>query len=144
MGNIGTTTIIITIIVIFLTGLVAISDDINKNPNLDTKSKQLLTDLGVEVNSSYTNDQIFNSTSLVNNTPSDPTAFSLQYLESKNQINQQKSTLDVIFNLPSLFIKMLGVENENLIISWNILIISLITLLIGLQIYKAIRTGEVD
>lgn len=146
VGNIGTTATLILIVVMFLGGLSAISTDILKNNNLDNSSKNLLTDLNDEYSNNYNSSFAFNtSTSNVTNesTFSGVDAFARQYLEDKSETEQKKSVINRVVNFPSLFLKMFGVDNQVILNIWNTAIYGFIAFLLGLQIYKAIRTGEV-
>jgi len=147
INNLGTTFLLIAILSIFMIGLYSVSQDIaNNNTKLDTKSQEVIISLGAEYNNNFegfnmsieqtgvTNDSSFESVD----------AFSRQYLEDKSEIKQKETTLNKILLFPSLVLIVIGVEDMTLLIIWSGLIYTLITLYLGLQIYKAARTGEVD
>ena len=147
MGNVGSTAVVLFVVVLFMAGISFIATDINKNTNLDAKSTQLLIDLGAEYNNNYNTSTAFTtSTSPVTNDSSfvGVDSFARQYLEDKAEVTQKKSTIEKIIRFPDLFLKIFGVESEAILISWSLAIEGLLIFFIGLQIYKAIRTGEVD
>ena len=147
MGNVGGTAVVLFVVVLFMAGISFISTDINKNTNLDGKSQQLLIDLGAEYTNNYEATTTFATTpSAVTNDSSfvGVDSFARQYLEDKAEVTQKKSTIEKVLRFPELFLKIFGVEQEEILIAWSAAIGGLLVFLIGLQIYKAIRTGEVD
>ena len=146
-GNIGSTATILFIVVAFLVGLNLIGGDLSSNTNLDANSVRLLSNISSEYNSNYAYDSIYSTATdnLTSNSTFDSVdPFSRQYLEDKSDIQQKQNTLNKILNVPSLFLLMLGIENSLILIAWNTLIYGLLTFMLALQIYKAVRTGEVD
>lgn len=147
MGNIGTTTTIVLIVILFLAGLNAIASDISSNENLDEDSINLLNDITNEYTTNYNASTTFAESKdnlTVNSTFAGVDAFSRQYLEDKSDIAQKKSTIDKILGFPGLFLKMFGVQNQNILIVWSTAIYGFIAIMLSLQAYKAVRTGEVD
>jgi len=146
-NNIGTTITIVLIVVLFLAGLNAIASDISTNENLDTDSINLLNDLTNEYTDNYQSNTTFSTSEsgMTNDsTFASVDAFSRQYLEDKSNIDQKKGTIEKILGFPGLFLKMFGVDNETILIAWSTAIYSFIVIMLGLQTYKAVRTGEVD
>ena len=149
MGNIGTTATLLLIMVLFLAGISFISDDISKNQNLDTQSITLLSNLGAEYNDKYHVNSTFGKTTdplLEENSTAclGEDAFFKQSCLDKDEIQTNKGIVETIFDFPELFLTMFGIDNENLLLAWKTAFIGFITFLIGLQLYKALRTGEVD
>jgi len=150
MGNIGTTATILLIMVLFLGGISFISTDISNNTNLDSDSIDLLDDLGAEYTSNYAAKDSFttgNSDPLIENDSSTclgVDAFFKQSCLDAAEVDEKKSTMDKVLGFPGLFLKMFGVDNTTLLIAWSTAIYGFIAFMIGLQVYKAIRTGEVD
>ena len=116
----------------------------NTNTKLDTKSVQVITNLGVEyqnINSSTnfeTEDTEFNDSNF-----DGVDAFVRQYLEDKSEIEQKKSLMYTILLYPSFIISIFGVEDMIILTTFSSLVYGLITFLLTLQVIKAIR-GEVD
>ena len=145
-NNIGTTALIILIVTILIGSLYFVSNDISdNNTKLDSKSVIVITNLGANytnnikgtsfaIGESEYNDSTFNSV--------DP--FSRQYLEDKSEIDQKKSILNTVLLYPSFLISIFGVSNEIILLAFGTLLYTFIAFMLGLQIYKAIRTGEVD
>lgn len=150
MGNIGTTATLLLIMVLFLGGISFISDDIAQNPNLDSNSITLLNDLGTEYDNNYGADTTFSTDNidpLIENDSSTclgVDAFFKQSCLDKAEVDSNENTVNKILGFPVLFLRMFGVENTNLLLLWSTAIYSFIAFLIGLQLYKAFRTGEVD
>jgi len=145
VNNIGTLAIIIFLLVLLFGGLYYVSVDIsNTNTKLDTKSVQVITNLGVEyqnINSSTnfeTEDTEFNDSNF-----DGVDAFVRQYLEDKSEIEQKKSLMYTILLYPSFIISIFGVEDMIILTTFSSLVYGLITFLLTLQVIKAIR-GEVD
>lgn len=145
VNNIGTLAIIIFLLVLLFGGLYYVSVDIsNTNTKLDTKSVQVITNLGVEyqnINSSTnfeTEDTEFNDSNF-----DGVDAFVRQYLEDKSEIEQKKSLMYTILLYPSFIISIFSVEDMIILTTFSSLVYGLITFLLTLQVIKAIR-GEVD
>jgi len=137
---------LLSLVVLFLTFGTTIADEVGvKNPNLDDESIALIVDLNYE--SDILNvDALGESTSPVTDDSSfegvDP--FARQYLEDKSEITQKKSTLDKVLGVPDLILKSIGIQNTALLVTIKLLIVSLLTFVIAIALYKAIRTGETD
>lgn len=137
----------IALFVLVLGGVYFISDDINKNTNLDDASVTLLSDLGVEYENNLNGSIIFTqqeSEVTENSTFEGVDAFVRQYLEDKSEVKQKEGILNKILLFPSLIIKIFGVESQAILIAFSSMVYGLLILFISLQIYKAVRTGEVD
>lgn len=146
-GNIGSTAIILFIVVAFLGAISILAPEFEENNMLDNSSKELLTDLSNEYNDNYKSQTAFDvPENNVTNTSlfSGIDDFARQYLENKVEITQKQSTVEKVLGLPGIFLKIFGVEDSALLILWNSAVYGLILFLIGLYAYKAIKTGEVD
>ena len=146
-NNLGTTFFVIFLITIFFTGLYLVNIEISaKNDKLDIKSEELIESLGSKYENNISDITFSEQESAVVNdsTFEGVDAYSRQYLEDKSEINQKKSLLNKIFLFPSILLMIFGVEDMTLFIAFSSLVYGLITIYIGLQVYKAIRTGEVD
>jgi hypothetical protein len=144
-NNLGTTFVIIFIVTIFMALIYTVSEEVkNKNPNLDLKSQSLITDLRGEYVSDFQDGQSLATLDTTDYTYEGTDPYYRSTAEDKEEINTKKGTLETIITFPQLFIKMFGVENNVILIAFNVAFFSLMSLLIGLQIYKAVRTGEVD
>lgn len=147
VNNLGTSFVLLFIVGMFMLLLNSITDDISQNPNLDSKSISLLTDIDSEFETNYNQAQLLATTETslaANSTFEGVDAFYRSTAEDKAEVQGKQSTINKLVNLPSLFIKMFGIDNNAVLIAFNVLVYSLIALLIALQIYKAVRTGEVD
>lgn len=144
--NIGTFAVILLIISITIFGLNQIGTDVENNSNLDLKSQNLILDINYERNNNYLEDgfEVTENDVTINSTFEGVDAFSRQYLEDKSETLTRKGVIQKIVTAPDLVIKLLGVEELALIISLRILIDGIIVFFLGLVIYKAARTGEVD
>ena len=132
--------------VLFLSFATTIADESElKNPNLDEESKNLIFDLNNEA-ITYNEGTLEEDQSSVteNSSFQGVDAYARQYLEDKSEITQKKTTLDKVLGTPDLILKSIGVQNTALLTSIKIMIVSIISFLIGLAVYKAIRTGETD
>lgn len=146
-GNIGSTATILFIVVFFLAGISFIAEDFNNNSMMNNESQALLSNLSSEYQANYKTTEVMEvPTNNVTNQSvfSGVDDFARQYLENKVEMTEKQSTIEKVLGFPGLFLKIFGVTNSNLLIAWNSLIYGLITFLIGLQVYKAIKTGEVD
>ena len=144
--NIGTFAVILLIISITIFGLNQIGSDIENNSNLDLKSQNLILDISYERNNNYLESgfEVNENDVTVNSTFEGVDAFSRQYLEDKSETLTKKGVIQKIVTAPDLIVKLIGVEELALIISLRILIDGIIVFFLGLVIYKAARTGEVD
>ena len=146
-GNIGSTAIVLFIVVIFLAAISIIAPDFQDNAMMDNSSQKLLIDLSSEYETNYRAQEVLEvPTNNVTNQSvfSGVDDFARQYLENKVEITEKQSTVERILGFPSLFLKIFGVENSALLIAWNSAVYSLLIFLIGLQAFKAIKNGEVD
>jgi hypothetical protein len=115
----------------------------NKNSILDDNSVNLIIELNYEASQFNSSNLEETQSSLTNDSTFEGVdAFARQYLEDKSEITQKKTTLEKVFGVPDLVITAVGIENNALIISIKILLISLLSFALGLALYKAIRTGE--
>jgi len=143
-NNILTTSFIILILVVLFTGLYYSTIDIdNNNDKLDSDSEDIIDYLGVYYNN--ISDTSFISTSGQYNDSSfdDVDPYIRQYLEDKTEIQEKQSILNKVISYPSIILRVFGVSDSTILIAFNSLIYGFITLIIGLQIYKAIK-GDVD
>jgi hypothetical protein len=134
----------ITIVVLFLTLASNLATEVgNKNSILDDNSVNLIIELNYEASQFNSSNLEETQSSLTNDSTFEGVdAFARQYLEDKSEITQKKTTLEKVFGVPDLVITAVGIENNALIISIKILLISLLSFALGLALYKAIRTGE--
>lgn len=144
-NNIGTTIFILFLVSLCLTGLFYVSSDVtSKNTKLDIKSQDLVESMGNDYNKYE-----YNSTLTVSEADSEANfegvdAYVREYLEDKTEINKKETMLNKVLNFPATLLIIFGVEESFILIAFNTLIYSLLSVLIGLQIYKAIRSGETD
>ena len=146
-NNLGTTAKIIFILSIFMIVLYASMGDITeKNTILDDKSVLLMNDMGVYyTNYSFNNSLTIEQQALTNDSSFDGVdAFYRQNAEDKADVSELSSTLVSIYNFPSIFLRVFGIENQIILVGFATLVNSLIVFMLGLQTYKALRTGEVD
>lgn len=144
LGQLAT---ILLITILFLVGINQITNDVSNNSNLDLASQELLSDINSDYNSNYLANETFEvgtSNITSNSTFAGVDAFSRQYLEDKSANQEREGVVDRVLGLPQLFLTMFGVTNTTILILWSTAIYSFLTFLIGLAIYKSIRTGEVD
>ena len=124
------------------------ADDFADNGMMDEDSRTLLSDLSSEYASNYAGDEVFQpgGDNVTGNASlfAGVDTFALQYLEEKGTVTQQKSTMEKVLNFPGLFLRIFGVDDVALLNAWNSAIFSLLVFLIGIYVYKAIKTGEVD
>ena len=127
-----------------LFGLVSsTSPQILGNPQLDNDSISNLATLLVQ----YDSIDIVNSTSTnitINSTFEGTEAFQREFLESKSISQNEKSTIDKIIGVPDLLLTSLGVESDESIVSMLAVITFVLTIMIGLIIFKGWKTGQVD
>ena len=144
--NIGTFAVILLIISITIFGLNQIGGDVQNNDNLDLQSQNLILDVIYERDTNYLESgfEVTQNNVTVNSTFEGVPDFSRQYLEDKSETLTRKGVIQKIVTAPDLIVKLMGVEEQALIISLRILIDGIIVFFLGLVIYKAIRTGEVD
>jgi len=144
-NNIGTTAIIIFIILLLFGGLYYASLEISdRNDKLDISSQQTLDNIGVEYQNNLNFTLESESTEEFNDSNFDGVdAFVRQYLEDKSEIQQKRTLLNKILLFPSIIISVFGVENNILLITFSTLVYSLLVFLLSLQVIKAIK-GEVD
>ncbi|MDH4127272.1 MAG: hypothetical protein OEV44_00850 [Spirochaetota bacterium] len=144
--NIGTFAVVLLLISITIFGLYQISTDVEDNSNLDLQSENLILDINYQRNNNYLEDdfQVTTKPITVNTTFEGVDPYSRQYLEDKSEVLTKKTVIQKIVTAPDLLIKLLGIEEAALIISLRILIDGIILFFLGLVIYKAARTGEVD
>ena len=145
VNNIGTTAIIIFILILLMGGLYYTAKDIStNNTKLDTKSNQTITNLGaqyIKINNATnfeTENGDFNDSNF-----DDVDPYSRQYLEGKSEIDQKRNLMKTVLLYPSIVLSVFGVEDMVILSLFSGLIYGLIAFMLGLQIYKAIR-GEVD
>lgn len=142
-NNITVTIIILTMISLLVGGLYWISSDIlQHNDKLDVESQTLITSITGEYINTYNPSILNTSTVDENNTFEGIDQYAREYLESKNEIKQKESMLNRVIKFPSIVLVVFGVSNSYMLVSFSLLIYSLGALLIGIQIYKAFRTGE--
>jgi hypothetical protein len=147
-NNISTTIKIMAILSIFMVALFYTMSEIRtKNVNLDNKSITLMNSLNV----SYTTYQYNNTLSLATTTPLtvngstegiDP--FYRQQAEDATSVSNFGDTIVKIYNFPSLFLLIFGVDNNVILQAFNAVVVLFLTFMVALQTYKALRTGEVD
>jgi len=144
-NNIGSIAMVLFIITVMMLGLNLISSEIEGNDNLDVRSQALILDVQYEsitYDSAILDASSSNITENATFTGVDP--FSRQFLEDKSEVLQKKSTVDKVITSPDLFVKLIGVESNEAILAFKLLIVGLLVFFIGLMIYKAVKTGEVD
>lgn len=145
-NNIGSIFFVVVLIVSVLTVYSFFGNEIqDKNQNLDAKSLDVLSNL-TGVRTSYTNSNftIEENNVTSNSTFADVDPFARQYLEDSSNIQQKKSTLEQILNMPDILLNTLGITQPAVLVSIKLFFGAILTFFIGLAIYKAIRIGEVD
>lgn len=147
MGNIGTTAKILFIASIFMVSLFWLITDLNtKNTIKDNESISLMTDLQIYQTTNNFNDSLIKSNSALCSNCSfegvDP--YYRQNAEDKADITTYVDTFVKIYTFPSIVLRIFGVDNNYILLGFATLVNSLLIFLIGLQGYKALRTGEVD
>lgn len=151
-NNLGTTAKIIFILSLFMIVLYASMGDISKKdqaratPMLDDKSVLLMNDLGIYYkNYSFNNSLQIQQQAVTNDSSFDGVdAFYRQNAEDKADVSELSSTIKSIYTFPSIFLRVFGIENQIILVGFATLVNSLIVFMLGLQTYKALRTGEVD
>lgn len=131
--------------IFFFTLSVSSNDILNSNPNLNAKSIELISNINQESNrinpqTSFNNDQTLTQ----NATFTDADPFEREFLESKSETQGLLSIINNALNVPGMFFRSLGINetnNINIIIG---VIVTLLSLLIGLAVYKGWRSGQVD
>lgn len=146
-GNIGSTAIMLFIVVLFLAGISILAPEFSDNDMMDNRSTALLSDLSSEYELNYRSQDVFEPEP--NNVTNQSVFggvddFARQYLENKEEITEDQSVAEKILGVPGLFLKIFGVEDSALLIAWNSAVYGILVFLIGLYAYKAIKTGEVD
>jgi len=138
------TFLVLTILFLSFANTIA-SESSLKNPNLDDESISLIVELEYEV-LTYNDDTLTQSDNAIteNSSFEGVDAYARQYLEDKSEITQKKTILNKVLGVPDLILKSLGVQNSTLLTSIKLIIVAMITFLIGIAVYKAIRTGETD
>lgn len=144
-NNIGTTAIIIFIVLALFGGLYYTSLEISsKNDKLDVTSEQTLDSIGVQYVNNLNTTSFSSEDGDFNDSNFDGVdAFVRQYLEDKSEIEQKRTLLNKVLLFPSIAISVFGVEDMIILYTFSTLAYGLIGFLIGLQIIKAIK-GEVD
>lgn len=145
--NIASVAIVILMLVFILGGVKFMANDIIKNPNLDTRSIQLLAEMGTEYDDYFNASTAFavqQSNVTENSTFSGTDAFAREYLEYKTDTTSWIDTIVKILYLPSLMIKIFGVDDSSMLIMFSSAVYGIISLFLGLAAFKALRTGEVD
>lgn len=146
VNNLGTTAIIVFLFTLLIGGLYFVTGDItDNNDKLDLKSEQVINSIGVEYNTKL-NDTSFETedSEFDDSTFDGVDPFSRQYLEDKSEIDQKQSLVRTILLYPSFLIRIFGVEDMVILGLFSSLVYGLILFFIGLQIYKAISSKEVD
>lgn len=146
VNNLGTTAIIVFLFSLLIGGLYFAADDIsNNNDKLDLKSEQVITSIGVEYNTKLKDTSFETEETEFNDSTFDGVdPFSRQYLEDKSEIDQKQSLVRTVLLYPSFLISIFGVEDMIILGLFSSLVYGLILFFIGLQIYKAISSKEVD
>jgi hypothetical protein len=142
--------IIVTFSTILFGGISIVNNDIlAHNVNINNKSTQLIGKYDSQV-SNMTNLQKSKyrvDSTLSSNQTNQVDAFFRQYAENKNNIDKTKTAISFIWNIPAIIllsIPFISINSNTLINLINGVIYLLISILILLSIYKAVRTGKVD
>lgn len=144
-NNIGTTIFILFIVTLCLTGLYYVSSEVtSKNTKLDIESQALVNSMGNDYNNYGYNTTIIITEASNESNFEGVDAYVREYLEDKTEINQKETMLNKVLNFPATLLIIFGVEESFILIAFNTLVYSLLGVLIGLQIFKAIRSGETD
>lgn len=127
------------------TGLGFVIDDITeKNTILSTESKQILFDFQSEVNTNLNSDLIKPVTADPNVTAgSGEEDFSREFRESVAVSDDKGSSIEVVSNVPAVFLKSSGLQQDDQVTFYMAIIGFTLTFLIGLALYIAWKTGEV-
>lgn len=146
MTNLLTIFYTVMFVVVILTGVSYVgSESITNNPNLDSKSLEIINQTNAELVAKYDKDEflIEDNNVTANSSFADVDPFARQYLEDKSEIEQKQTTLQKALGMPDLILISLGIEQNELLLIIKGFIVALISFIIGLAIYIAIRTGEV-
>jgi hypothetical protein len=135
---------ILTMGLIFLSIISSVLEEAgDKNDRLDNETKLLilnLTSVSKEYDPSYL-EPVSNSET-ENSTFEGVDAFARQYFEDKQEVREDASQSEKILNMPDVLLNSIGIQNNALLTTIKLFIISLITFALGLGAYKAARTGE--
>jgi hypothetical protein len=144
--TIGGLAIVLFFMAIIFSGLYFVAQDIvERNPNLDDNSLSVIQDLGVNVNNTYNRDTFSIGTSEItgNSTFIGVDAFTRQYLEDKAEVNQKKTVIDKIITAPDFLMRLIGIEDNTILITFRVIVGGLLGFFIALAVIKAIK-GVVD
>ncbi len=106
--------VMIFIVVVVFTGLSHIGSEITGNANLDNVSKTLIQNFNNDLDANF--GDLTESNLTLNGSNSNQDAFTLQFLEGKQQAETKVTLVDKIKIIPDLMFLAIGVEEENLAI----------------------------
>ena len=116
----------------------------NKNTILTDEDRTMLLDLNSNINSSLPLSNIEAESEDDNITSGgEQDDFSREFRESKATVSNQKTTIESVFNIPSLFIKSAGIPLNDQVNFYLKVIGSLFGFMIIIAVYIAWKTGEV-
>lgn len=149
MGNtntVGTMGGILFIAIIFITAFNFMGEEVyDRNPNLDTKSLEIINTLDYGATNTYNNNSLIASQSALSQNSSfvnvDP--YSRQYLEDKGESTENEGIISKLVNLPIFLYRLIGIEIPTFILTLIGIVGVYIGYLIGLAIYKFLK-GETD
>lgn len=120
-------------------------DDI-PTANLDTESTTLMDNLQVytSTNNYNTSLAITQQNITINSSFDGVDPFYRQNAEDSSTVAEFGNAIVAVYTFPGLFLLIFGIENTFMVAAFGAMITTFLIFMIGLQTYKALRTGEVD
>ena len=146
MNNLGSFfTVIVIVALVFTLVNIASVDIVQNNPNLDEASLLLIDRINDDIQIFQPGDLTSTSNPVTNDSSFEGTdAFAREFLQSTSFVRNEQTILDKITGIPDLIVDSLGVDNQKSVTTIKLFLLAFISFFLGLALYKAIRTGEVD
>ena len=131
---------------VLLFGLLVItSPEVLDNPLLDNQSKANIATLSTQVNTIDISESSIVNNITVNSTFEGTDAFQREFLESKSIAEgENKNIIENILGVPNVLVTALGIPQDDTVQFILNLIGVIVSIILGLLVYKAWKTGQVD